>query len=108
MNIPQAKGKTLDRFAEIHGLKRKKYFFIFKELDKSLRKRILNIFQIENNEKIEEAYQRYCNSHWKKPENPNSQLLAEQLYSVIPQHHSREKFYEEYKLNYKFRKKWKK
>lgn len=106
--IKPCKGKILDKFADMYGLKRKKFLFIFKESDKNLRERILDIFKLQNNEEIEKAYQRYCDSHWKKPTNPLGKVLSEQLWSLTPQYHSRETFYEEYKLNYKFRKKWKK
>ena len=37
-----AKGKDLDNLALMLGFKRKRYFFIFKEWDKSLRRRLFN------------------------------------------------------------------
>lgn len=40
MNIPYIKGKELDVVAWELGLKRKKYWWIFKETDKKLRKRL--------------------------------------------------------------------
>lgn len=40
MNIPYIKGRQLDVVALKLGLKRKKYWWIFKETDKKLRKRL--------------------------------------------------------------------
>lgn len=40
LNIKPATGKNLDRIANEYGLKRVKYFWIFKESDKSLRNRV--------------------------------------------------------------------
>lgn len=40
--FPTAKGNAVDRIAFNYGIKRKRYFFIFKESDKSLKKRIVN------------------------------------------------------------------
>lgn len=39
--ISISSGKELDALAELFGIRRKKYFFIFRESDKSLRKRCL-------------------------------------------------------------------
>lgn len=36
-----AKGKYLDRFAKLYGLKRKRYFLFFKESDENLRERLI-------------------------------------------------------------------
>lgn len=40
--FPTAKGNAVDSIAFNYGIKRKRYFFIFKESDKSLKKRIVN------------------------------------------------------------------
>ncbi len=40
----QVKGKDLDQIARTYGLKRETYFFFFKESDKSLKKRIMEIW----------------------------------------------------------------
>lgn len=37
----QAKGKVLDQFGELYGVKRKRYFFFFKEFDRNYRKRLV-------------------------------------------------------------------
>ena len=37
----QAKGKILDHFGELYGVSRKRYFYFFKEFDKSYRKRLV-------------------------------------------------------------------
>ena len=58
------------------------------------------------NQIIDEAYENYAYSHWTPPENPNSKLLAPQLWSVIPMQHNKEFFIHEIKTNPKFSKKW--
>lgn len=40
MKIPYIKGRELDNVALLLGLKRKTFWFIFKESDKKLRKRL--------------------------------------------------------------------
>ena len=40
-----SRGKYLDRIAYMSGLKRKRYFFFFKEKDEQLRKRILEVMR---------------------------------------------------------------
>lgn len=40
--LSPATGKDLDRIACLYGFKRKKYFWIFKESDKSFRIRLLS------------------------------------------------------------------
>ncbi len=51
MNIPYIKGEELDVIALKLGLLRKKYWWIFKESDKKLRKRLENrVMQITNKE----------------------------------------------------------
>lgn len=42
LEIKVARGKVLDMYAEFMGLKRKRYFFIFKENDNKLKSRIMN------------------------------------------------------------------
>lgn len=49
MDIPYIKGRELDSIALKLGLKRKKYWFIFKETDKKLRQRCeQRVHQITN------------------------------------------------------------
>lgn len=40
-----AKGKVLDRIASICGIDRRQYWWIFKESDKKLRSRIVNLIR---------------------------------------------------------------
>ena len=58
------------------------------------------------NQIIDEAYKNYAYSHWTPPENPNSKLLAPQLWSLIPMQHNKESFIHEIKTNAEFSKKW--
>jgi hypothetical protein len=58
------------------------------------------------NQIIDEAYENYADSHWTPPENPNSKLLAPQLWSLIPMQHNKESFIHEIKTNPKFSEKW--
>lgn len=39
------KGKYLDNMAILYGLKRKRYFFFFKESDKSLKERLVKVVE---------------------------------------------------------------
>lgn len=63
-----------------------------------------------NNEKIngmiDQAYEKYADSHFIPPSNLNSGLLVDQLWSVIPMEHNKETFVNEIKTNAKFSKKW--
>jgi len=63
-----------------------------------------------NNEKmnqiIDEAYEKYADSHWIPPSNPKGKLLSDQLFSVIPMEHSKESFIDKCKTDSKFSKKW--
>jgi hypothetical protein len=58
------------------------------------------------NQIIDEAYKNYAYSHWTPPENPNSKLLAPQLWSLIPMQHNKESFIHEIKTNPEFSEKW--
>lgn len=40
-----ASGRTLDKMAEFWGFKRKRYFWIFKESDRSLRERMVKFLK---------------------------------------------------------------
>lgn len=42
-----ATGKMLDHLAELQGLRRKRWFWIFRERDVTLRKRLLAFFRME-------------------------------------------------------------
>lgn len=55
---------------------------------------------------IDECYERYCDSHWIPPEDPDGKLISQQLFSVIPMEHSRESFAIKMTKDLKFRKKW--
>lgn len=63
-----------------------------------------------NNEKmnqiIDEVWKKYAESHWAPPENPNSKLLAPQLWSLKPMQYSKETFITEIKTNPSFSEKW--
>jgi hypothetical protein len=60
----------------------------------------------EQQELLDEAYEKYANSHWTPPSDPKGKLLSDQLFSVIPMEHSKETFINECKRNNKFSKKW--
>ena len=63
-----------------------------------------------NNERykqiIDEVWKKYADSHRTPPENPNSKLLAPQLWSVKPMQHNKETFIREIKKNPLFSKNW--
>jgi hypothetical protein len=55
---------------------------------------------------LDEAYEKYADSHFKPPSNPKGKLLSDQLFSVVPIEHSKESFINTCKTNPKFSKKW--
>jgi hypothetical protein len=57
-------------------------------------------------ELLDEAYEKYADSHFKPPSNPKGKLLSDQLFSVVPIEHSKESFINTCKTNPKFSKKW--
>ena len=62
-----------------------------------------------NNEQkqiIDEAYEKYANSHWTQPSNPKGKLLSDQLFSVVPMEHSKEEFINKCKTDSEFSQKW--
>ena len=63
-----------------------------------------------NNERykqiIDEAYEKYADSHWTQPSNPKGKLLSDQLFSVVPMEHSKEEFINKCKTDLDFSQKW--
>ncbi len=60
----------------------------------------------QQQELLDEAYEKYADSHFKPPSNPKGKLLSDQLFSVVPIEHSKESFINTCKTNPKFSKKW--
>jgi hypothetical protein len=55
---------------------------------------------------LDDAYEKYADSHWTPPSNPKGKLLSDQLFSVVPMEHSKETFINKCKMDPKFSKKW--
>lgn len=60
----------------------------------------------QQQELLDEAYEKYADSHFKPPSNPKGKLLSDQLFSVVPIEHSKESFINTCKTNPEFSKKW--
>jgi len=60
----------------------------------------------QQQELLDEAYEKYADSHFKPPSNPKGKLLSDQLFSVVPIENSKESFINTCKTNPKFSKKW--
>ena len=57
-------------------------------------------------ELLDEAYEKYADSHFKPPSNPKGKLLSDQLFSVVPIEHSKESFINTCKTDPEFSTKW--
>jgi hypothetical protein len=60
----------------------------------------------EQQELLDEVYEKYADSHWTPPSNPKGKLLSDQLFSVVPMEHSKETFIKKCKTDIEFSQRW--
>jgi hypothetical protein len=60
----------------------------------------------EQQELLDEVYEKYADSHFIPPSNPKGKLLSDQLFSVIPMEYSKEELINKCKTNPEFSEKW--
>jgi hypothetical protein len=60
----------------------------------------------EQQELLDEVYEKYADSHWTPPSNPKGKLLSDQLFSVVPMEHSKETFIKKCKTDTEFSQRW--